>query len=95
VRDEGLLKLFFAGAADRHDALAIVDAKQRQAEAKLAALREIEPIARAASSSDPFPYLVLRYGLDSSEWVVDWCERARAELAEAEARTAKTKRRTS
>jgi DNA-binding PadR family transcriptional regulator len=94
VRDEGLLKLFFAGAADRHDALAIVDAKQRQAEAKLAALREIEPIARAASSSDPFPYLVLRYGLDSSEWVVDWCERARAELAEGQARAAKTKRRT-
>jgi DNA-binding PadR family transcriptional regulator len=81
LRDEGLLKLFFAGAAEPGTAMEIVDAKRRLMEEKLAALREIEPYAVAGASSDPFPYLVLRYGVESCEWVIAWCERARAELA--------------
>jgi PadR family transcriptional regulator AphA len=93
LRDEGLLKLFFAGAADPGKAVEIIDAKQRLMEEKLAALREIEPLAADASASDPFPYLVLRYGLESSEWVIAWCERARAELAAAEAKSNKERRR--
>jgi PadR family transcriptional regulator AphA len=92
LRDEGLLKLFFAGAAKPGTALEIIDAKQRLMEEKLAALRAIEPVAAAASSKDPFPYLVLRYGLESSEWVIAWCERARAELAAAESESTKGKR---
>jgi DNA-binding PadR family transcriptional regulator len=93
LRDEGLLKLFFAGAAEPGKAIEIIDAKQRLMEEKLAALREIEPFAAAAASSDPFPYLVLRYGVESSEWVIAWCERARAELAEGESKSANSKRR--
>jgi PadR family transcriptional regulator, regulatory protein AphA len=93
LRDEGLLKLFFAGAADPGKAVEIIDAKQRLMEEKLAALREIEAFAADAESSDPFPYLVLRYGLESSEWVIAWCERARAELAAAEAKSNKERRR--
>ncbi len=81
LRDERLLKLFFAGAAGRGKAVELIDAKRRLMEEKLAALREIEPYAAAAASSDPFPYLVLRYGVESSEWVIAWFERARAELA--------------
>src|SRR5919112_1910404 len=81
VRDEGLLKLFFAGAAEPGRAAEIIDAKQRLMEEKVATLREIEPLAAALASSDPFPHMVLRYGLESSEWAIDWCERARAELA--------------
>ena len=81
LRDEGLLKLFFAGAAGRGKAAEIIDAKQRVAEEKLAALRAIEQAAAEMSSSgDPFPYLVLRYGLEMSEWTIAWCKRARAEL---------------
>jgi len=80
LRDEGLLKLFFAAAAEPGRALEIIDAKQRLAEDKLAALRKIEPKAAAAAASDPFPHLVARYGLEWSEWVIAWCERARAEL---------------
>jgi DNA-binding PadR family transcriptional regulator len=91
LRDEGLLKLFFAGAADRGQALEIIDAKRRLMEEKVAALRAIEPFAEAASESDPYPYVVLRYGIESSEWVIDWCERARAELAEAKPKTRKRK----
>jgi DNA-binding PadR family transcriptional regulator len=93
LRDEGLLKLFFAGAAGPGKAAEIIDAKQRLMEAKLAALREIEPYAAAAASSDPFPYLVLRYGLESSEWVIAWCERARAELAGAKSKSKNRKGR--
>jgi len=83
LRDEGLLKLFFAGAAEPGKAIEIIEAKRRLMQEKLAALRAIEPHAMAAASSDPFPYLVLRYGLESSQWVIGWCERALAELDEA------------
>jgi DNA-binding PadR family transcriptional regulator len=80
LRDEGLLKLFFAGAVDRATALEIVAAKRRVAEQKLAALRLIEPDASALAESDPYPYMVLRYGVEMSEWTIAWCDRARAEL---------------
>jgi DNA-binding PadR family transcriptional regulator len=93
LRDEGLLKLFFAGATDPGQALEIIDAKQRLMEEKVAALRAIEPYAVAASDADPYPYLVLRYGIESSEWVIDWCDRARAELAEAKPKTRSRKRK--
>ena len=93
LRDEGLLKLFFAGAADAEKAVEIIDAKQRLAEEKLAALRRIQPYAAAGASSDPFPYLVLRYGLESSEWVIGWCERARVELTAAMATSRNRNRR--
>ena len=83
LRDEGLLKLFFAGAAEPGKAIEIIEAKQRLMEEKLASLRAIEPHAADLASSDPFPYLVLRYGVESSEWVTEWCERALAELRRA------------
>ena len=93
LRDEGLLKLFFARAANAGQALEIINAKQRLVEEKVAALRAIEPYAQAASESDPFPYLVLRYGIESSEWEIDWCERARAELAKAKPKARRTRPR--
>ena len=82
VRDEGLLKLFFASAGPADTALQTVEARHRYYERKLAQLREVEPrAAAAADEGDPYPYLVLRYGIESSEWAIAWCERARAELA--------------
>jgi PadR family transcriptional regulator AphA len=93
LRDEGLLKLFFAGAAEPGRAVEMIEAKRRLTEEKLRALREIEPHAAAAASSDPFPYLVLRYGIESSEWVLAWCERARSEVVGAKSSPNKRKRR--
>jgi DNA-binding PadR family transcriptional regulator len=82
LRDEGLLKLFFSSAGSPGDAIKSVEARQRIYERKLAALREIEPYAAASvDDGDPFPYLVLRFGIESSEWAIGWCERARDELA--------------
>jgi DNA-binding PadR family transcriptional regulator len=89
VRDEGLLKLFFASAGPPETALQTVDARQRFYEAKLARLREIEPRASAAADDgDPYPDVVLRYGIESCDWAIRWCERAREELGKQD-----TKRR--
>ena len=86
LRDESLLKLFFAVSAAPGRAAGILDEKRRIHEQKIARLREVEPkAAAAAASGDPFPDMVLRYGLESSEWTIDWCTRVRAELeAESE-----------
>lgn len=89
VRDEGLLKLFFAIDAAPGRAAEILDEKRRLHEQKIARLREVEPkAAAAAASGDPFPYMVLRYGIESSESTIAWCDRARAELDSESARTA-------
>src|ERR671919_235594 len=49
--------------------------KRRLHEQKIARLREVEPkAAAAAASGDPFPYLVLRYGIESSESTIAWCD---------------------
>jgi PadR family transcriptional regulator AphA len=86
VRDEGLLKLFFA-AVDPERADEVLAAKQRLHEEKVAALRAVEPKAiAAAEAGDPFPHLVLRYGVENSEFMIAWCERARAEVAAGPAR---------
>ena len=76
----GAIRGLFSGGTLRDEALAIVAAKRRLAEAKLSELRAIEPAAREGAESDPYPYLVLRYGLEMSEWTIAWCDRARAEI---------------
>jgi PadR family transcriptional regulator, regulatory protein AphA len=80
-RDEGLLKLFFSAAAPA-TAAATLDAKRADHERKLKRLREVE----AGGKAEGFAELVLRYGIESSEWIVDWCEREAARLRRAEAR---------
>jgi DNA-binding PadR family transcriptional regulator len=69
-RDEGLLKLFFASAAPE-TAEASLEAKRAYHEAKLRQLREME----AEGKAEGFAGLVLRYGIESSEWMAGWCER--------------------
>jgi PadR family transcriptional regulator, regulatory protein AphA len=85
-RDEALLKLFFA-VADPDRAERILAAKKRLHEEKLEALRRVEAKTRASGAAgDPFPDLVRRYGFESSQWAIDWCDRVRAELAAADER---------
>jgi PadR family transcriptional regulator AphA len=80
LRDEGLLKLFFSGAGTPADAGESVAAKRRFHADKLERLREIEPAVRA--SDDPYPYMVLRHGIEYSEWMIAWCERVERELGD-------------
>jgi PadR family transcriptional regulator, regulatory protein AphA len=76
LRDEGLLKLFFAEAAGGEAAIQALDAKRRDHERLLARLEEIEATGRP----DGFAYEVLRYGIECNRWQAEWCERTMREL---------------
>jgi PadR family transcriptional regulator AphA len=80
-RDEGLLKLFFASAAPE-TAVGVLDAKRAFHEGKLAHLREIE----ASGAPEGYAAMVLRYGIESSEWMAGWCEREAKRLRREAAR---------
>jgi PadR family transcriptional regulator, regulatory protein AphA len=79
MRDEGLLKLFFSVAASPESAAGSIAAKRRYHEDKIATLRALEPLAKSAT--DPYPHMVLRHGIELSEWTIAWCERIERELA--------------
>ncbi len=76
LRDEGLLKLFFADAAGNEAAIQALDAKRREHERVLARLEEVEVTGRP----DGFAYHVLRYGIECNRWQAEWCERTMREL---------------
>lgn len=83
VRDEGLLKLFFAGALGTSEGLREkVAAIRVQFEATLGQLRAIE--AATVVEGSPATRLVLDYGLTLHGCVVRWCEEAEARLAAGE-----------
>lgn len=86
LRDEGLLKLFFAGALPPEEAVSTLRAMREHRLAQAAQLREIEPAAVAAGG---FPLIVLRGGIEYNEYFAGWCQRAEkqllAEAAEAKA----------
>jgi PadR family transcriptional regulator, regulatory protein AphA len=88
LRDEALLKLFFADAAgDGASAAGTLEAKRRTHEQIVERLKGIE----TAGAPEGFAGVVLRYGIEFHEWVADWCERTRRDLesaAESERKTA-------
>ena len=71
-RDESLLRLFFADALPREEALGLLEARKRGHEEYLEILRAID--ARAGEDPD-FVNLVLRWGIEFNEWGVEWCEK--------------------
>jgi PadR family transcriptional regulator, regulatory protein AphA len=87
LRDEGLLKLFFADA-DRggESAPGTLEGKRRTHERIVQQLKEIETSGRP----EGFAYVVLRYGIEFNEWMAGWCERTRRALEDEAA----SKRRT-
>jgi DNA-binding PadR family transcriptional regulator len=81
LRDEGLLKVFFADAAGGGgSATGTLEAKRRIHKGLAERLRGIETTGKP----EGFAHLVLRYGIEFNEWIADWCERTRRDL-EAEA----------
>jgi DNA-binding PadR family transcriptional regulator len=81
MRDEGLLKLFFADALPREEALAILRSMQvrrRAIHEQLLALKEMK-----GEIEDPFPMMVLEGGLEYTQWFADWCERMEAQLLDS------------
>jgi DNA-binding PadR family transcriptional regulator len=86
MRDEGLLKLFFAGALPPQEAVKTLRAMREQRLVVVERLREIEPSAMAAGG---FPLMVLRGGIEFNEMLADWCERMERQLlADAEQKEA-------
>jgi DNA-binding PadR family transcriptional regulator len=81
MRDEGLLKLFFADALPREEALEILRSMKAQRLAMSERLRAIERMK--GEIEDPFPMIVLRGGLEFTEWFAEWCERMEAQLLDA------------
>jgi PadR family transcriptional regulator AphA len=86
LRDEGLLKLFFSSASSPQAAAEAIAAKRGYHEQKLEHLRSIE--AAVSDFADRYPYMVLRHGIEFSEWMIEWCKRAERELAAGKRRAA-------
>jgi PadR family transcriptional regulator AphA len=83
MRDEGLLKLFFADALPREEAVEILRAMRDQRRAVNERLRAIKEMKLQGELEDPFPLIVLEGGLEFTEWFADWCERIEAQLLES------------
>jgi DNA-binding PadR family transcriptional regulator len=81
IRDEGLLKLFFADALPRQEAVAILREMRAQRLAAHERLSEIEKLK--GEIEDPFPMIVLQSGLEFTRWFADWCERMEEEILAA------------
>ncbi|MFN8163470.1 MAG: PadR family transcriptional regulator [Solirubrobacterales bacterium] len=81
MREEGLLKLFFADALPRAEAVEILRAMRAHREAVAVQLRAIEQIKPEVD--DPFPMIVLRGGIEFTDWFADWCERMEAQILES------------
>jgi DNA-binding PadR family transcriptional regulator len=80
MRDEGLLKLFFAGVLGRTEAIAVLESAREKYARKREALLAIEPTAKEAERTGPFA--VLSYGLGMSEFAIRWCDENLEQLKE-------------
>jgi PadR family transcriptional regulator AphA len=85
MREEGLLKLFFAGVLPPERAVTTLRSMGEHRRGLVARLREAEPSAeeKLEHGNDPFPLLVLQGGIEFNEWFADWCERMEARLLDS------------
>jgi PadR family transcriptional regulator AphA len=79
LRDEGMLKLFFAAQLSEEEMQALLRRKVEQHERIAAQLHAIEPAVRAG---DDCPYLVLDYGIAFHEWTANWYRELAKRLAD-------------
>jgi hypothetical protein len=87
TRDEGLLKLFFAGSVEPKRAADIARERAAASRSKAEQLRAIaEQVDQTGKPEGPGAQpdagslTVLRYGIEASEWTADWFERAAEDL---------------
>jgi PadR family transcriptional regulator, regulatory protein AphA len=78
MREEGLLKLFFADVLPDAETVEILRAMRAHRLALRDQLRAMEPVA--AEKEGPLPLMVLRGGIEFTEWFADWCERMEAQI---------------
>jgi PadR family transcriptional regulator, regulatory protein AphA len=81
MREEGLLKLFFAGALKPAEAIETLRAMHRRRIELAARLRDLEPDKlEREQEENPYPRMVLQAGIEFNQWFADWCERMESEL---------------
>lgn len=80
MREEGLLKLFFADVLPPEDAIATLRAMRERRQELVERLRGMEPMTL---EKDPFSLMVLQGGIEFNEWFADWCERMEQRLLAA------------
>jgi PadR family transcriptional regulator, regulatory protein AphA len=90
TRDEGLLKLFFAGSIEPKRAAEIARERAAISKAKATQLRAIaEQVDQTGKPEGPDArpdagsMTVLRYGIEASEWAAEFFERAAEDLERA------------
>ena len=80
LRDESLLRLFFADLLPRGDALGLLAARREGYAQMLAYLQSLDD---GTGPDPPFVDLVYRWALDYCEWGIEWCERQERRLRRA------------
>jgi PadR family transcriptional regulator, regulatory protein AphA len=87
MRDEGLLELFFAGSIEPGRTAEIARERAAASREKAAELRSIAKAVEEAGhpqgpevDPDAGSLMVLRYGIEMSEWAAEWFERAAEDL---------------
>jgi len=78
LRDEGLLKFFFAGSLTQQEQLELLRRMRERHKRVIERFEQIEPFAREEGG---FAYRTLRYGIGHHRWIVEWCREMEAELA--------------
>lgn len=78
IRDEMLLKLFFADAMSRKETVKHLGAMRRRHQEVAAGLREHEPMV--AAQPHRMKYEVLKFGVALHEWCADWYGRLAKDL---------------
>jgi len=81
LRDLGMVKLFFADAADETDADALLAAVRARSEERVRALHAIEPVAETADAEGThYPGLTLQMGIAFHQAMVEVCDRFARDL---------------
>jgi PadR family transcriptional regulator AphA len=82
LRHEGVLKLFFADELDPEGRRELFRTIRSEHERVRDELRGIEPIAleKQAEEGIDMPLLVLRWGIEYQDFIVDWCKRMEREV---------------
>jgi DNA-binding PadR family transcriptional regulator len=81
LRDESLLRLFFADQLPPEEGLGLLRARREGYRAMFEYLRSLDDGSGVADP--PFIDLVYRWGLDYCEWGIEWCNRQELRLRQA------------
>jgi len=80
LRDESLLRLFFADALPSDAGLGLLSARREGYRMMLMYLRGLDD---GQGADPPFVDLVYRWALDYCEWGIEWCDRQERRLRRA------------